>query len=202
MSLEIGNCLDLVSISISAHQNVCDFCKSFPSLEILWCGVEVLPPVLQPWTSIEELIVSNCPNLISITDLGRKLYSLSLLKIENCPNLASIQGVASLRRLVMSSCGVENLPKRLESCEELIISNCPNLSGDYWGELHSLTKLEIENCPSVENLPNRLESCEELIISNCPNLRGDYWGELHSLTKLEVENCPIWRSFPRIKASL
>ena len=224
MSLEIGNCLDLVSISISAHQNVCDFCKSFPSLEILWCGVEVLPPLLQPWRSIEKLIVSNCPNLISITDLEEELHSLSRLKIENCPNLTDfIQGVASLRRLrclVMSKCGVENLPKRLESCEELVISNCPNLRGDCWGDLHSLTKLEIENCPNltsfasmqgaaslrrlvvsscgVEDLPKRLELCEELIISNCRNLRGGYWGDLRSLTKLEIEKCPNLKSFATI----
>uniref|UniRef100_A0A2N9ILJ6 NB-ARC domain-containing protein n=1 Tax=Fagus sylvatica TaxID=28930 RepID=A0A2N9ILJ6_FAGSY len=234
MSLQIGNCPDLVSISISAHQNVWDFCKSCPSLQILWCGVEGLPPVLppltfiekliqQPWRCIEELIVSNCPNLISITDLGEELHFLSLLKIENCPNLASIPGVASLqriRRLLVSSCGVENLPKQLESCEELIISNCPNLRSDYWGELHSLTRLEIENCPNltsfasmqgaaslrrlvvsscgVEDLPKRLELCEELIISNCRNLRGGYWGDLRSLTKLEIEKCPNLKSFATI----
>jgi hypothetical protein len=169
MSLEIGNCPDLRSISISAHQNVWDFCKSFPSLQVLWCGVEGLPPVLPPLTSIEELIVSNCSNLISITDL--QLW----LKIGNCPNLASIQGVASLRRLEMSSCG-----------EELIISNCPNLIGCYSRELHSLTKLEIENCPRVEALLCGIKSCEELIILDCPNLIRipDLPG--HSLTRLDL----------------
>jgi Leucine-rich repeat (LRR) protein len=199
----------------------------FPLTPDIVGGVEGLPPVLQPWTSIEELIVSNCPNLISITDLEEELHSLSRLKIENCPNLTDfIRGVASLRRLrclVMSKCGVENLPKRLESCEELVMSNCPNLRGDCWGDLHSLTKLEIENCPKfsswvsiqgaaslrrlvvsscgVENLPKQLESCEELIISNCPNLRSDYWGELHSLTRLEIENCPNLTSFASMQGA-
>uniref|UniRef100_A0A2N9II55 NB-ARC domain-containing protein n=1 Tax=Fagus sylvatica TaxID=28930 RepID=A0A2N9II55_FAGSY len=154
-----------------------------------------------------------------VEDLEEELHSLSRLKIENCPNLTDfIRGVASLRRLrclVMSKCGVENLPKRLESCEELVISNCPNLRGDCWGDLHSLTKLEIENCPSfhlgccslrrlvvsscgVEDLPKRLELCEELIISNCRNLRGGYWGDLRSLTKLEIEKCPNLKSFATI----
>jgi Leucine-rich repeat (LRR) protein len=167
-----------------------------------------------------SLEIGNRPDLRS--DYWGELHSLTKLEIENCPNLtsfASMRGAASLRCLVVSSCGVENLPKRLESCEELIISNCPNLRSDYWGELHSLTKLEIENCPNltsfasmrgaaslrrlvvsscgVEDLPKRLELCEELIISNCPNLRGGYWGDLRYLTKLEIEKCPNLTSLPQ-----
>jgi hypothetical protein len=139
-----------------------------------------------------SLEIGNRPDLRS--DYWGELHSLTKLEIENCSH------TASLRRLVVSSCGIENLPKRLESCEELIISNCPNLRSDYWGELHSLTKLEIENCPNltsfasmrgaaslrrlvvsscgVEDLPKRLELCEELIISNCRNLRGGYYIKL------------------------
>uniref|UniRef100_A0A2N9HDW0 NB-ARC domain-containing protein n=1 Tax=Fagus sylvatica TaxID=28930 RepID=A0A2N9HDW0_FAGSY len=237
MSLEIGNCPDLVSISISAHQECMGLLQVFPltpDIVILYegvaslrrlrclvmskCGVENLPKRLE---SCEELVISNCPNLRG--DCWGDLHSLTKLEIENCPKFSSwvsIQGAASLRRLVVSSCGVENLPKQLESCEELIISNCPNLRSDYWGELHSLTRLEIENCPNltsfasmqgaaslrrlvvsscgVEDLPKRLELCEELIISNCRNLRGGYWGDLRSLTKLEIEKCPNLKSFATI----
>jgi Leucine-rich repeat (LRR) protein len=126
-----------------------------------------------------------------------------------------MRGAASLRRLVVSSCGVEDLPKRLELCEELIISNCRNLRGGYWGDLRYLTKLEIEKCPNltsfasihgaaslrrlvvsscgVKSLPTALRSrtsLKELEILDCPNLIviPDLPG--HSLTRLHVMNCP------------
>jgi hypothetical protein len=114
------------------------------------------------------------------SDYWGELHSLTKLEIENCPNLiyfATIQGLPSLQRLVMSSCGVIVLPMRLQSCEELVISNCPNLRGGYWEELHSLTKLEIENCPKLTSFASiqgaaslrrlvGLQSYEELVISN------------------------------------
>jgi Leucine-rich repeat (LRR) protein len=210
MSLEIGNRPDLRSDYWGELHSLtkleienCSHTASLRRLVVSSCGIENLPKRLE---SCEELIISNCPNLRS--DYWGELHSLTKLEIENCSH------TASLRRLVVSSCGIENLPKRFESCEELIISNCPNLRSDYWGELHSLTKLEIENCShtaslrrlvvsscGIENLPKRLESCEELIISNCPNLRSDYWGELHSLTKLEIENCPNLTSFASMRGA-
>uniref|UniRef100_A0A2N9IMF2 Uncharacterized protein n=1 Tax=Fagus sylvatica TaxID=28930 RepID=A0A2N9IMF2_FAGSY len=223
MSLEIGNRPDLRSDYWGELHSLTKFkienCSHTRRLVVSSCGIENLP---KRWLEYcEELIISNCPNLRG--GYWGDLRSLTTLEIENCPNLtsfASMQGAPSLRRLVVSSCGVEDLPKQLELCEELIISNCRNLRGGYWGDLRSLTKLEIENCPNltsfasmqgaaslrrlvvsscgVEDLPNRLELCEELIISNCRNLRGGYWGDLRSLTKLEIEKCPNLKSFATI----
>uniref|UniRef100_A0A2N9H3S3 NB-ARC domain-containing protein n=1 Tax=Fagus sylvatica TaxID=28930 RepID=A0A2N9H3S3_FAGSY len=104
-----------------------------------------------------------------------------------------MRGAASLRRLVVSSCGVEDLPKRLELCEELIISNCRNLRGGYWGDLRSLTKLEIEKCPNLKSFAtiHGAASLRRLVVSSCgvKSLPAALRSRT-SLKELEILDCP------------
>uniref|UniRef100_A0A2N9GJD8 Rx N-terminal domain-containing protein n=1 Tax=Fagus sylvatica TaxID=28930 RepID=A0A2N9GJD8_FAGSY len=156
MSLEIWYCDDMVSISISPHEDVWAFCTSLRSFFISSCKkLSYLPDALHNLRSIEKFVVANCPNLRSFP---------------------SIQGVASLLRSLVMSCGDEVLPIGLQSCtslSELSITTCPNLiSIPDLREFHSLTQLGIWNCPNLKSIPDlqELHSLTEVGISKCRKL--------------------------------
>ena len=114
-----------------------------------------LPLGLQCISTLKQLSISNCPNLMILPELT----SLEYLRFERCePNqtsLLEISCLTSLRSLVID--GFPNLitfPESIRnpiSLETLTLWGCPNLitlPGD--GFLKSLQKLEIINCPQLE----------------------------------------------------
>ena len=114
-----------------------------------------LPVGLQCISTLKQLSISNCPNLMILPELT----SLEYLRFERCePNqtsLLEISCLTSLRSLVID--GFPNLitfPESIRnpiSLETLTLWGCPNLitlPGD--GFLKSLQKLEIINCPQLE----------------------------------------------------
>ncbi|XP_030964412.1 putative disease resistance protein RGA3 [Quercus lobata] len=123
MSIFIGDCFDLVSIS--PHQDV----TSLQSIKIRECEkLSEWPNALRTFPSLERFDVFFCPNLRSFP---------------------SLQGAGSRLRSLMISCGDEVLPTGLESCTSLsaLSIECPNLiSIPELPELHSLTKLQICEC--------------------------------------------------------
>ncbi|KAF3959159.1 hypothetical protein CMV_015996 [Castanea mollissima] len=140
MRLVIHYCADLESIL--PHEDVGAFC-----------------------ISLRYIYISSCLKLSYIPDTLHTLQSLETFGVDGCSNLRhfpSIQGVASLRDLIIS-CGVEVLPTGLQSCtslSELRISSCPNLiSIPDLGELHSLSRLTILGCPKLTRLPGGLSEC-------------------------------------------
>nr|XP_023929397.1 putative disease resistance protein At3g14460 [Quercus suber] len=140
MRIFIHYCADLESIL--PHEDVRAFCISLRDIYISACEkLSYIPDTLHALQSLESFAVSNCPNLRSFP---------------------SIQGVASLRYLTIS-CGVEVLPIGLQSCTSLLeldIRGCPNLiSIPDLGELHSLSRLKIVNCPKLTRLPGGLSEC-------------------------------------------
>ncbi|KAM4090041.1 hypothetical protein ACJW30_09G029700 [Castanea mollissima] len=114
------------------------------------CGVQVLPTGLQSCTSLSELDISSCPNLISIPDLG-ELHSFSSLTILNCRKLTRLLGRLSecLKTLEIG-----------EFCEEL--DAFPNLSSIQ--HLHaSLEKLNLYGRSKLNSLPDEIQCFTALI---------------------------------------
>ena len=122
-----------------------------------------LPVGLQCISTLKQLAIENCPNLMTLPELT----SLEDLRIERCePNLTSLLEIScltSLRSLWIN--GLPNLitfPESIRnpiSLETLTISKCPNLTtlpDD--GFLKSLRKLEIVDCPQLaEKYKNKID---------------------------------------------
>lgn len=112
--------------------------------------------------SLEELYISEVPNLISLPEGIHSLTSLCILDISKWPNLTS-------------------LPKwmgGLACLETLNISECPNLASLPKG-MHGLTSLKtlcIEDCPILIKRCNRETGEDWHKISHIPNLLRDRQG--------------------------
>ncbi|XP_030938839.1 putative disease resistance protein RGA1 [Quercus lobata] len=115
-SLKIEKCGELSQIPEVLHNlssletlevKGCPKLMSFPSIQAaasllrhlaISCGDEVLPTGLQFCTSLRDLSINDCPNLILIPDL-REFRSLTQLEISGCPNLKIIPDIGEVRSL-------------------------------------------------------------------------------------------------------
>nr|POF06736.1 putative disease resistance protein rga3 [Quercus suber] len=115
-SLKIEKCGELSQIPEALHNlssletlevKGCPKLMSFPSIQAaasllrhlaISCGDEVLPTGLQFCTSVQDLSITDCPNLILIPDL-REFRSLTQLEISGCPNLEFILDIGEVRSL-------------------------------------------------------------------------------------------------------
>ena len=151
------------------------------------CGVRVLPNGIQYCKFLQDLWIWDCPNLISIPNLGLALNSLIGIRIKNCLNLTyfgSLQGASKLKRLVISSCAVKDLTIGLKSCQKL-------------------EDLMIWDCPNMESIPNLkgLLKLSNLAIRRCRGLRSV--GLLESLVTLKIGPfCEEFESFPKLPLSM
>ena len=121
------------------------------------------PVGLQCISTLKQLKISNCPNLMTLPELT----PLEYLGIYRCePNLTSLLEISCLTSL--RSLGVKGFPnlitfpksiRNLISLETLIIWRCPNLTtlpDD--GFLKSLQRLEILECPQLsEKYKNKID---------------------------------------------
>ena len=128
-----------------------------------------LPVGLQCISTLKDLSIENCPNLMTLPELT-SLESLSIYGYqEKLTSLLEISCLTSLRELEISR--VPNLitfPESIRnpiSLERLTISKCPNLTtlpDD--GFLKSLRKLRIVDCPQLA------EKYKNIIDKDFPNL--------------------------------
>ena len=162
-SFKIVSCDDMDSILL--HQDEWAFCTSLQSLHIEGCmKLSYLPKSLQTLVSLQKLVLSICPDL------------------------RSLQGVPpNLQHLVITRCGVEVLPSELALCKSLQymeFGSCHNLhSIPDLGELRSLIKLEIWECPDFQFIQKQqdLHSPIPKISSRC--------SIPHSLIQLQILRC-------------
>ncbi|KAL6326149.1 hypothetical protein AAG906_001024 [Vitis piasezkii] len=163
-------------------------------------------------TSLQNLSIDNCPNLVSFPRGGLPTPNLRMLYIRNCEKLKSLpQGMhtllTSLQALYIYDCPEIDsfpeggLPTNLSS---LYIVNCNKLLACRmeWGlqTLPFLRTLQIagyekERFPEERFLPSTLTSLE---IRGFPNLKSlDNKGLQHltSLETLEISNCAKLKSF-------
>ena len=123
--------------------------------------LESLPTGLQHVATLQKLIISACPNLISLPEWICELTSLEHLviaryasKLTSIP--AGISCLTSLRVLTIADIpNLMTLPEsicNLTSLEELEIVRCPSLIAlpDGMHYLKSLQKLRIVNCPCLK----------------------------------------------------
>ncbi|MFQ6627798.1 hypothetical protein Gotur_007149, partial [Gossypium turneri] len=182
-------------------------CSSLKKLYISSCRkLSKIGDGLSTSTSLEELKLSDCPNLSSIPDLG--LPSLRILDISICQNLeiVPIRGqCSSLAKLHISSCRkLSKIGDGLSTSiclEELKLSDCPNLSSipDLEG-LPSLRILDISICQNLEIVPigELCLSLEVLYVRACAKLSHIRSALPIRLGYLRIVNCPNLRSIPRI----
>nr|POE69753.1 putative disease resistance rpp13-like protein 1 [Quercus suber] len=203
-SLSINGCDKLSTLPDALHNlhclekfevNCCRNLRSFPSISsflqnlLISCSDEVLP-VLQSCMSLQNLIICNCPRLISIPDL-RNLHSLTYLEIYSCPDLISIPDLKELPSLAQLE---------IWDCSNLIL--IPDLK-----EYPSLTQLKISGCSNLISIPDihELHSLTHLGIRQCQKLRGVPDG-LDCLTHLKClwigDICKEFNSFPSLNSIL
>lgn len=113
--------------------------------------------------ALQELYLSHCENLKSLTDddgqLQQVLQSLKVLEIVGCP------------KFNLSPCS-----SYLTSLEELTIGMCPELEGfpealQYMTALKSLTLVPMKNLECLPNCLGNLCFLQELSIFMCPKLK-------------------------------
>ncbi|GKV17291.1 hypothetical protein SLEP1_g27820 [Rubroshorea leprosula] len=172
-------------------------------------GCKELPTGLGSCISLQELIIYNVPNLISIPEDVGILHSLTSLTIQNCDKLRIQEFLGgltiSLKELrVGPFCrDLEEFPlPRLNS-----IASLESLALWGWDKLKSLPhqlqhltalkKLEIYSFKGVEALPEwlgNLSSIRRLEIRYCPNLMClpslEAMGRLSNLQLLYAWDCP------------
>ncbi|TKY65556.1 putative disease resistance protein RGA4 [Spatholobus suberectus] len=196
--------------------------------------------------SLERVKISDCPNLTSWWKLGAHsatvFSAISELVVENCPKLVSMPLFPKLDNKLVLDCsnmkpllntlryqstGSESSPplselknltirgckdlksiegwKHLSSLEKLHISNCTgiDLPTEEWEGLQALEDLIIEDMPKLNYLPEGIKrlasmSLITLEIKSCPELTTmlDFGEDLYSFTFILIEDCPKLASLP------
>ncbi|KAB2092139.1 hypothetical protein ES319_A02G008200v1 [Gossypium barbadense] len=202
--LDISICENLEIVPIGGQ------CSSLKKLRISSCRkLSKIGDGLSTSIYLEELKLSDCPNLSSTPDLER-FSSLRILDISICENLEIVPiggQCSSLQKLHISSC--RKLSKIgvglfiFTFLKELKLSDCPNLSSipDLEG-FSSLQNLDISICENLEIVPigGQCPSLEVLDIRAREKLShiGSELPTFTKLRKLRIVNCPNLRSIPRI----
>ncbi|KAI9071513.1 hypothetical protein K1719_046521 [Acacia pycnantha] len=145
--------------------------------------LEVLPNELSNLNALEELYISGCENLETLTEQAfQGLYSLKRLKIRGYVKFklsAGFRYLTALEDLQIEGCPeVEHLPEALQhavALQSLGLYDFPNLAflPDWLGNLRLLKSLVISNCPRLMSLPMSIQclsSLKDLGIHGCPEL--------------------------------
>ncbi|XP_034702943.1 putative disease resistance RPP13-like protein 1 [Vitis riparia] len=186
--LRILSCDQLVSLG-GEEEEVQGLPYNLQHLEIRECDkLEKLPHGLQSYTSLAELIIEDCPKLVSFPEKGFPLM-LRGLAISNCESLSSLPDGMMMRNSSNNVCHLEYLE----------IEECPSLICFPKGQLPTtLRRLFISDCENLVSLPEDIDVCaiEQLIIGRCPSLTG-FPGKLPpTLKKLWIWGCEKLQSLP------
>ncbi|RVW40759.1 putative disease resistance protein RGA1 [Vitis vinifera] len=169
--LQILSCDQLVSLGEEEEEEQ-GLPYNLQHLEIRKCDkLEKLPHGLQSYTSLAELIIEDCPKLVSFPEKGFPLM-LRGLAISNCESLSSLPDRMMMRNSSNNVCHLEYL--EIEECPSLIyfpqgrlpttlrrllISNCKLPP--------TLKKLWIGECEKLESLPEGIMHHHSNNTTNC-----------------------------------
>ncbi|KAM4113680.1 hypothetical protein ACJW30_04G014300 [Castanea mollissima] len=211
LSLMISECADLESIV--PHEDVWAFCSSLRSLQIEDCWklqiqgvpshlqrleisgcVNILPTGLQSCTSLTQLKIWSCDNLISIPEL-RGLHSLIELEIWDCPKLTRLpEGLESLT--LLKSLEIGKFYEELDDFPSLVSIE----------HLHaSLQHLQLKGWPKLKSIPDNIQGLTALKILYISGFDGmetllEWLGNLSSLQTLGIYHCNNLMYLPTAQA--
>ncbi|PVH37186.1 hypothetical protein PAHAL_6G266100 [Panicum hallii] len=150
-----------------------------------------LPAHLDCFTAVEELVISNCSNIVRWPLVELRCFArLRSLHISHCTNLG--------QEVLEGSSSEETLP--LLQLERLSIVSCDSLTRIPMLPA-SLEQLDISRCTSMVALPpdlGNLAKLKELCVLGCHQLRPlpDGMDGLTSLEALTIRECPKIQKFP------
>ncbi|XP_042427091.1 putative disease resistance protein RGA4 [Zingiber officinale] len=187
-SLSIKECPKLMSMTQDEYINF-ELPPSITQLCLSDCGnlSKSLPGCLHNLTSLRDLEISNCPNLVSLP--VEQLLNLESVTIKNCNELRSVERL------------------QIKSLHNLKIAGCPKLllsQGEAQTEKSALQMLEIDDTAFMKQsvIKNLLSSVNYLrISSSCEAVmfEGDDQESLQSLTSLDslsFSDCKNLQSLP------
>ncbi|CAN6567181.1 unnamed protein product [Malus baccata var. baccata] len=224
--LRIRHCQNLRQISLHDYTSLgklgiqyCQNLKALPSLDnltslgnlsIVGCdGLTGLPSGLSSCTSLVDLEIERCKNLISLADVDvTSLQSLSDLSISSCEKLQYLPtGLRTLTRLNNLWIGgfweeLDSFPvSQIPSSHKLVFWGWPKLKSLPQVINHSTSPVidfRIYECDGLETLPEwlgDLTSLDQLHIYECKNLKSLPSAQaMQRLTKLKhlwIAGCPF-----------
>ncbi|XP_031264138.1 disease resistance protein RGA2-like [Pistacia vera] len=179
-------------------------------------GIKKLPKKIQRMISLRHVEITTKEWYLREDGIGC-LSSLKFLTLSGCRNLVRLfegmQGLTSLRRLVLQVCPLTSLPysiKYLKRLETVMIIDCVNvnLKMEFQGEdkdnlCLGVRKFIISRLPSLVDLPQLIlqgsaNTLQCIMIQSCLNLveLPEWLPNLTSLQTLEILNCPMLSCLP------
>ncbi|XP_028754372.1 putative disease resistance protein RGA1 [Neltuma alba] len=168
--------------------------------------LEVLPTGLANSKALEQLHISYCENLETITEeVLQGWCSLKIFRIWGCPKFKLSAGFGhfiALELLTIAGCArLEDIPDDLQhimTLRSLQLRDLPNLASlpDWLGNLGLLKSLDIYECPKLMSLPTSIQSLanlKSLSIYGCPELgkrcnekTGEDWHKIARVPYLSI----------------